>query len=192
MKAILTAALLMLCATSAASQKLGIFADAAGTQCSLPVPFPGGAVNAYLVARTEGLEVPVSSVNFRIVGLPPGWSAVVTPAADMVFHFGEAFGDGMVFVFDCLPVVSPRVLATLEITPSSSMSSVPLSLEHRIGVPPSCSDEWACTEDCVRFCGCDTFGGPCYCAETTELIINGPCTTAISHVPWGALKQRYK
>jgi len=187
------AVLLLSFATPSAGQSLGIFADTLGTNCSLQAPFPGGAVICHVVAKIDGVEFPISAAVFRIVDMPPGWIVSVMPGA-RTSAIGDVLGDGVHVVFNgCVRPVSPLVLLTLILTPTSLVTNSSVHVSHHLTSPIVCSPEAACSAACARFCGCGGFGGPCYCAETTALVINGPpCTTQISQGTWSILKRTFR
>ena len=182
--------LLLGLAATASGQTFGIYADSAGVECRLDAPYPGGTVTAYLVAGFT-TPVEVSGVSFRIVGIPTGWLARVMPTPG-ISMLGDALQDGAVLLLSCTTLVFPRVIATLELTPTTEVTNASLVLSPNATVAPMCSWEAPCPEPCPFFCECGAFGGPCYCPTTSLLTLNGPCTTAIETVPWGTAKRVYR
>src|SRR5262245_57083055 len=113
MKHLIAVLALALMPHAALAHSIGVFADPLGTDCNLVVPYPGGSVIAY-VDQTIDVRATVGANggNFRIEGLPPGWTAAVTAGPDINFVFGNPFADGVSYSYpNC--VSGTRVILVL-------------------------------------------------------------------------------
>ena len=188
----------LVAACTASGQTIGVYSDALGTNCNLTIPYPGGAVTAYVVATTNGsVANGLTGTTFRVSGLPSGWTATVIatdPDANVVI--GDVFADGVAVGYPVCTTTTAgrRVLLTLSITPSSLVENVSLTvLPHQ--------PFWACgfeTSGCIEgpcpnLCGCGDMPIPCWCVEGVPTTINGPpCVVATQRETWERVKSLYR
>lgn len=120
--------LLALLAGSAASQSIGIFGDAVGSSCKIPVT-PGGVGTAYIVLVPGGEAPQSTGVDFAVTGWP-GWAAIAAPNPISSIVLGDPLaplGCGVRFQ-SCLGP-SPIVLFTITFTaPASPPIDIPLQV----------------------------------------------------------------
>lgn len=189
-------AALVLGVSSAAAQTVGLFADPAGTDCSLEIPFPGNAVTAYLIVTIDGPATDgVLFGGFRIDGLPDGWSVTVESIDPEAVVGGDLFVEGIAFAYpDC--ATGRRILQTLSIQPTSAVENVTLAAAPH-ALAPGCGFEGGrCTEDftpCPNLCGCGELWFPCFCLTPVPSTINGgPCVVSTEASTWGWVKHLYR
>ncbi len=188
----------VLLATSTASgQSIGVYADPLGTNCNLTIPYPGGAVIAYVVGTIDGSAADgVMAAAFRVSGLPSGWtSTIVAYDHDATVAMGDVFREGVAISYpQCTTTPTRRVLLTLSIVPSSAVENVWLDVMPHAVFGGYCGFESpGCIPACPNYCGCDSMSPECYCAQGIPAVINGPsCTVATTKDFWGRVKRLYR
>jgi hypothetical protein len=171
---------------------IGLYANSDGSGCSISIP-QGSNANIYAVGMTAGSDPYggiVDSGEFRVVGLPADWFAGVVPAAGVTpWNLADLVGDGA--GFSVLPYQSGIFpLFTITIVATSDVQNVVLQVvKHVNGSPP-----FGVPQDCPWFhynCGdpCDTGGT---CVEGVPIVINGPCTVAVSQATWSTVRELYR
>jgi hypothetical protein len=179
----------------ASGHRVGIFADSQGTDCNIVVPYPGGAVVAYVVGTIDATAtLGVGAAAFRIAGLPAGWTASAAPGPGVALVLGNPFEEGAFVAYpNC--VTGSRVLVTLSITPSSAVSNGSLTiLPHTNPQAQQCGFEGSrCDDPCSQFCACNDLGFDCQCAAPLPATINGgPCLVSAAGRTWGGVKATYR
>lgn len=114
--------LILVRASGASSQMVGIYSDSLASSCNLTIPFPGPSVDMFLVFTPGSLADSMGGASFRVEGLPQGWSgqAFANPNAEHVF--GSPFESGAsIFFSSCQP--GGVVLYRLRLTPSSAVAN---------------------------------------------------------------------
>lgn len=196
MKNLLLALIVALVPVQVFGLAIGVFADPAGTDCNLAIPYPGGPITAYVVATIDG-EAPdgVVAASFRIAGLPAGWTASISsvdPAANLAL--GQPFVDGAILAYPG-SVSGDRVLMTISIHPSGLVQNGALViLPHADMFAQRCGFEGIpCGAPCPRFCSFNGFGLDCLCAEPRGSTINGnPCVVSTRGAAWSRIKELYR
>jgi hypothetical protein len=162
---------------------IGLFADPDCSSCNLTIP-PGETRTLYIKVLAGSLTW--QGAEFRITGLPEGWTAISTPnpAANLVL--GDPFGNRANIAFDEVFTGDCTLLYTTEITATSTEDNVVLQVAA--GDPPSSHEN-----DFPLLVPGDV---PCYCvyrADPGVLFINSvtECTVAIQPSTWSRVKQLY-
>ena len=176
---------------------IGVFADSAGTDCNLVIPYPGGSVTAYIVGTVDAdASTCVGACSFKIQGLPEGWTASVSALGSNVSSaIGNVFADGIRMFFPDSCYIRTRTLLVLSITPSSAVEDASVALApHTDPAMRLCGwDSRSCGEPCPLFCVYNWFGYDCRCADHRLTTINGPpCVTGVRQSTWGELKKIYR
>jgi hypothetical protein len=84
---------------SVGTGSIGIYFDDHGTKCSGAVPLGAPAV-IYIVAHLEGISTcGLSGAEFRVDGLPQGWTALPQPASGAPITIGNPFQGGANIAF---------------------------------------------------------------------------------------------
>jgi hypothetical protein len=194
MKLLPTMLLMLFLATVAHGQTIGVFADSAGTNCSLEFPSLGFPVTVYVVGTLVGPASPgATSAILRIEGLPDGWTVDVTAAPSAVVAVGNPFDEGITLAYSSCLTNERLTLMTIDITPNSVVEEAELSVLTHSERPRGCGFEGEDCGPCARFCGCGSLFIPCYCARGITSIINGgSCAVALSDKTWGHLKRIYR
>jgi hypothetical protein len=160
---------------------IGVYADSSGTNCNLEIPFPGDPVRTFVVASLEGIiaDGVVLSV-FRIAGLPEGWTSEVI-STPLGMWAGDPFAEGVHIGYSTCMEDPSIVLMQVEITPTSSVQDVTLS------VAPHRDDTGRCH---ISTCGlCPKFGSSAEFVGIPESIApalarpQGPALWAAPHPP---------
>jgi hypothetical protein len=183
------AVLLQACSTSAAS--IGIFSTADCSSCNLSIE-RGATDTLYVRALTEGVTVgDMSGAEFRIEGLPAGWSVTVIPNPLVVVTIGDPFGDGIDLAFAVDPHGTCVDLFKVVIRAWSSEivhDGVLRVVVHRHPAYP-----WSTCPGFFIDCGqpCDYFD--LYCTGGGSLFINSSrsCTVAVRPSAWSDVKRLY-
>ncbi len=197
MKHVILGLMVVLWSSAVLGHGIGVFADSAGTDCNLVIPYPGGAATAYVVGTVDS-DGPtcVGSCSFKIQGLPEGWSASVSALGSTVSSVtGNVFGDGIRMFFPDSCYIPTRILLVLSITPSSAVEGATVAIApHTDPAMRLCGwDSPSCGEPCPLFCVYDWFGYDCLCANHRLTTINGPpCVTHTPHSTWGEVKSIYR
>ena len=160
----LLATVVALLASRAHSMNIGVFADAAGTDCSLAVPYPGNPTHVFVVVTLDDIAPDgIALGSFRIVGMPEDWTTEVisTPGASVAI--GDVLQRGGFLAYSVCMGSAPQVLMELAITPTSAAENVAITVDSNLDDDGNCFLN-SCGP-CPRFCGCA--GVPaCYCAST--------------------------
>ena len=185
----------MLCALlgTGIAAEVGLYADDQCTSCRLEVG-PGESDEFFVRFITDGLpdQQFMTSAGFRIVGLPPGWTAVATPHPDAPVALGSVFGSGANIAFSSARDQSCSLLYAVRLeAPAAAEVTEGFVLEVRSPDPPSIP-ELECPWISVA-CAL----GPCdivYCVEGGRLFVNTPgdCTVDAESEPWSFIKALFR
>lgn len=178
---------LLLLPTSASASAIGIFAtpDCQGTCATVP---SGGTLSVFVRADVPGGPGGnMTGAEFRVAGLPAGWSASATPAAELNLVLGSPVGDGVGVAF-AHAVHGPCVsLFRVDIQVTSEASDVVLAVvAHTAPSNPS----FACPVVMIDCASCL----PRTCATGGEFVINptNGCTVNLERRTWSVLKQVFR
>jgi hypothetical protein len=187
--AVKTACLLLIALQAATvhAASIGLFSDPGCGSCNLVIPAPGASATLYV--KAVGVSVGefcggLDGAEFRVVGLPQGWSAVSTPSPAALASVGDPFGDGVGMGFfpplagDCI------LLFTVVITGDTSPALLQV-VRHAHPSNPS----WPCPN--LRP------GDPCggrICVGGGSLLVNSgtSCTVGVGSSIWSQVKRLYK
>jgi hypothetical protein len=181
----------VLAASTCLAGSIGIYSEPDGTGCSVTIP-QGGSATVYVVGHTSASDPfggGIDSGECRIVGLPAGWTTLVThnPAVSVVL--GDLFGDGAIFGWaaaqsDAIPMFSVQLAAT------SQVSNVVLQVVKHVhpsppfGYPTTCPwFHYSCDAPC------DVSG---FCVDGVDLVINGVCRVGIEPASWSGMRRLYQ
>ena len=186
-------AMVVLGTTAATSSTIGLFFEPGCSKCSTTLA-PGAETTLYINAvRDWDAEFPLVYAEFRVVGLPAGWSATCTPNPEAFFVIGDPFGVGIRISFvnntllgECINLVTCNVAAT------SVATDVYLTVVHHQTEP----NGWCYPPAPVITCEPGRGGPPecvlCIRAES-QAIINGPeCSVAVQPNHWSGVKSLYR
>jgi hypothetical protein len=171
--------------TAAHAASIGLFADQDCGSCNLVIPAPGGSATLYIKAvdvwdfcqGTDGAE-------FRVVGLPNGWSAVSTPSPSGANSIGDPFGDGVNMAF--FPALRGNCISLFTVVLIGDATPATLRVERH--AHPS-NPNYACPN--LRP------GEPCggrICVGGGALFVNSDaaCTVGVDPSSWAQVKELYK
>ena len=137
----------VVCPQSTDAQLVGIYADSAGTNCNLSVPFPGAPVDVYVVFTPGVMAGGLGGASFWIDHIPDGWTEEAFPHPDASWTWGSPFGwEGAQITFSSCQH-GTVVLYRVRLTPSSAVMNH--ALELREGPNPAgvlCPRTFACPE----------------------------------------------
>ena len=191
MKNIAVTITVALWASAAFGTSIGLFSTPDCSSCSLKV-LSGNAATLYVRASTNGLPTneSLTTANFKIVGLPQGWFAFLTPNPE-TFTTGDPFGAiGATITFrsdsqrgTCIDLGSATLIAT---------SPVQDWVLRVTGSTPPPNPRFPCPL-IVVICSdraCDTI----YCAEGGELLVNAntDCNVGVEMKSWGEVRNLYR
>lgn len=109
---------------------IGVYFDAAGTQCSRSVT-PFGVFDLYVIAKTSGItDCGFTGAEFRILGLPSGWYASVAEAPAVVY-FGEPFAGGVNVAFPTCQQSGNVLFYRFSVLPTTAASDLVLQVTGR-------------------------------------------------------------
>jgi hypothetical protein len=177
---------LILAVPCAEGASIGLFGSSDCSVCNATVPV--GIPTQIFIAADNTDTYPLSGVEFRITGLPPGWTALATRAPTVQLVFGDPFsaeGSSVSFYLSqtgtCIPVFS------LLITANSVATDVRLRVEKRN--PPS-NPSFQCPSANVDCPACFTR----VCVSGGEMLLNSeiPCSVSVSQEAWSHVKQLYR
>jgi hypothetical protein len=181
----------LLASRAAAEARIGVYFDAAGTQCMGTIE-AGHAATVYIVAKVGPGEDLPAGAEFRFVGLPSAWTAFPVPNPGG-FSLGDPFAQGG-SIGGAWPCEAPGagttlVLYTVLIVASEAVNDVRLELLARN--PPS-NPNFPCA--LVVLC---PFPFDKRCVETDPCFVNvttpGPCaTTAAVPATWTAVRSFFR
>ncbi len=183
----LTSLLLQVSVAQAGS--IGVYSSADCTGSSSSVE-QGQSLTLYVMANTEPGESgrpAIDSAEYRISGLPPAWTASVTPGPHVSVSIGNPFADGVVLAFDS-EYTGCLLLHTLTINATTGVENVLLSVTRPVvshapfGYPTDCP--W------LHYpCGapCDTSGS---CATIANQTINS--TVSAQPTSWSAVRAIFR
>jgi len=178
-----TLALIAMCSTSTVAQTIGVYSDQECSTC--PLSLDEGETTVFYVAAVPTDPFGFSAAEFRVLGLPDGWTYTLTPNPSATLVLGDPLGPGTGIGFPA-GQNGCTVLFSVEITASSQESDVLLEVAaHATPANANLNCAWidvACSP-------CDIF----ICVDTSPLWINGgdSCAVSVEHSTWGKVKQRY-
>lgn len=172
---------------------IGVYFDAAGTQCQGTI-HPGAPGMVYILAKPTGATAEgVSGVEFKFTGLPRSWR--VFPVANPeLLMLGDPFGAGVVAGLPCqAPQGGVVLLYSVLVLADAEESDVEFSIDMR---DPPLNREFKCP----LLLGCDSFFTK-YCVSSQSCTINAsrtagrPCAknpTSVSQKTWTGVKELYR
>jgi hypothetical protein len=180
---------LLLLAQVALAGSIGIYSspDCGGGASTVAV---GGSLTLYVMANTEPGEIWGSAIDkaeYRITGLPAGWSATAAPGPQVAVSIGDPFGEGVLLAFvdsysGCLLLHTIVIQATTGVENDSLAIIRPVVPHAPFGQPLDCP--W------MHYpCGasCDSFGS---CATPVAHVINP--TVGVTPESWSAVRLLYR
>ncbi len=188
---LVTAGLLAGSALALSDRTLGVYFDAAGTQCNGRV-VPGTPAIVYILAHLDAGAPGINGFEFSFQGVPAGWSVFPVPNPDML-AIGNPFDAGVTGAFATCqrPDNGIVTLYTVAVLAQAEESDVNFIIYRRN--PPSnpyfeCPVVLNCdapvfTAVCVQGVACSVNPGrPRICAYPT----------AIAPATWSGVKQFYR
>jgi hypothetical protein len=178
-------ALVTVSARVATALTIGLYSDLACSSCNLDLP-PGGFGTLYVAVSNDQLPFGPSGAEFRITGLPPGWSATATPNPALQTVSGNPMQNGAYVRFPtgvglaCVRLYSVQIgvpmlggQARLIVGPHL------VPLDPRFSCPVVDLDMISST---VR-----------QCAGGGQLLVNSPlaCTVGVEPGTWSAVKRLF-
>lgn len=162
---------------------LALFGDIECSVCNVDVPV-GHSGDVYVVARSFEPQG-ILGAEFRIVGLPVGWTHASTPNPTALVALGDPFGPGAIIAFDQAQTGLCILLYHVSLTATSAAENVSLSVApHTTPTNPSFS--------CPRItCNCSPVF-PIVCVSGQGMTINGSCTVGVQEQTWSSLKALYE
>lgn len=190
---IAVAVAIALVAGPVSAQSIGVFSDPAGNSCEFSAAV-GQSFTLYILATLGGgASGGMTGAEFRVAGIPAGWttSEVANPAAGIVF--GDPMGAGTNITFPtCQTGTGGKVLLfTVTVNPSTVVSDVILKVEMHT-TPSNASFQCPL----VTLCDPPAFTKLCVCGG--QGVINGTIQNCGCGDPspteattWGHLKSLY-
>lgn len=177
---------ILLLAGAAQAASIGIFSDSNCSSCNLPLS-PGATGRLYINAQVDDLQPNApNGAEFRIVGLPAGWTAQSTPNPAAFLVLGDPFGAGANISFFSGQPGACVNLFVVDVTATSGVSDVVLSVTaHQ---DPSNSGF-----QCPRLSMDWTPVFPLICVDGGIAFINSgqDCAVSTQRSTWTALKRLY-
>lgn len=166
------------------SESIGLFSDSNCSSCNLSIPI--GETKTFYVSGPISPTAPLQSyeyVEFRIEGLPAGWTYQVQPTAAVGLVIGNPLGDG---VNASISVTSNcTTFFEVEVTATTQETGQFLTVEHHES-PASpgfnCPNYTLCTP-------CDILR--CVAGGTLQINSGETCHVGISQSTWGSVKALY-
>jgi hypothetical protein len=183
-RALVCSTLVGLTVTNALAASIGLFSTPDCASCNLTIP-PGETRTLYIAVVSGSLLW--SGAEFRVAGLPEGWTATSTPNPARSFTLGDPFGSRANIGFWHVQSGDCTLLYTVQVTATSSRSDVVLQVAA--GDPPSNPvHSYPLLVPDPDF--------PCYCvypADAGAMFINSAieCTVAVELSTWSRVKQLY-
>jgi hypothetical protein len=179
--------LIALCAATANAASIGLFSDRDCGSCNLVIPTPGGSATLYVQAvGISGSEFcgGLTGAEFRVVGLPVGWSAVSTPSPLVIVSIGDPFGAGS--NLGVYPPVSGGCIAFFSVVLTGDTRETVLHVERHAN---PANPNYQCPN--VQP------GDPCdgrICVDGGTLFVNSAssCTVGVTRHSWERVKGLYK
>lgn len=173
---------------------IGLFNDAECASCNLTIA-NGGSAQLYLrftdISGLPSFVTGFSGAEFRVEGLPVGWSAVVTPNPLSNLVIGDPFsGSGVVIGFPAGIQETCIDLFSVVITATTAESDVVLNVQaHNPPTHPQGDDCPSMYPSCDGVC---PFTPP-LCVGGGQLFINSPtdCNVAVRESTWAEIKELY-
>jgi hypothetical protein len=188
----LVAAALLACGSPALAERtLGVYFDAAGTQCNGTI-LPGTPGTVYIFAKLESWDPGIHGAEFRFSGLPSTWDAYAEANPEML-AIGDPFANGVTAALgSCAQFAAGVVtLYTVLVLASAPESDVWFTIESRY--PPS-NPGFRCP--LVVNCDAPVYSTTCvegrYCTVNAARPERCPGTTAIERSSWSAVKAFYR
>jgi hypothetical protein len=183
------ALLVLLIATQAAAAQpsIGLFSDDDCGSCNLNFSGPGATATLYIKAvgiAPGDLCGGLTGAEFRVVGLPSGWSAVSTPTPIADVTIGDPFGAGANIGF--LPSVPGTCITLFTVVVTGDTQPATLRVERHSQVSNP-------NFQCPILRGAD----PCfttYCVTGGTVLVNAglPCAVGVDRSHWTDVKELYK
>jgi hypothetical protein len=182
--------ILALWATAAPAAHISI---AAGPECYEwsweMVMVPPGPYALHVKAWIDGAITGITGAEFRITGLPAGWTAFATPAPDASTSLGDPLdGSGANIAFATCQTSTCRVLDSILVFPTTVVGETFLSIRPR--TPPTNP-----AFNCPRFVLCDAPVYSSLCVPGGVFCINvtsGRCQIGMESTAWSAVKAFYR
>ncbi len=178
-------------ASAYTDRTIGVYFDAAGTQCQGTIP-AGTVGTVYVLARLDPGAAGFAGFEFRFIGVPSSWTVYPVPNPD-VLGMGDPFAAGVVGAFrSCqLPDTGILRLYTVMVLAGADEADVTFDIERR--EPPSNPGFL-----CPVLVNCDTPIYTATCVEGTWCTVNAsrvrPCAypSDVAPASWSAVKQFYR
>ncbi len=177
-------------AAGATDARIGVYFDAAGTQCSGTIR-PGAPNTIYILAKAAAGDR-VSGAEFRFAGLPASWSVYPVPNPAVIsignpFTIGVNIASGLQCNAGGAQVF---LLYTVLVLAADNVDDVRFELVQR-DVPSNPSFH------CPLITGCDVPFYTMHCVRTDPCFVNAvkqtPCkTTGVETVSWSAVRGLYR
>lgn len=167
---------------------IGLFADPNCNSCNLNIPQSGTGV-AYVAAVLEpGHYIcNVGMAEFRVEGMPVGWTVAATPSASANVVIGDPMTQGVVMAFFSPPSGSCVVLYSLLLTPLGVADMATLRVtQHVTPTNPA--------QACPRLNSNGCFPDHPVCVEGGTMFVNSPvpCTVGVALSTWSTVKGLYE
>jgi hypothetical protein len=169
---------------------LGVYFDAAATQCSGTI-LPNQPDTVYVVAQANGVTATsgLAGAEFRFTGIPESWATYPVANPEM-FTIGNPFGDGVSTAFPC-PEGDSYVLYSVLVIASAVEENLQFELRNR--EPPTNPNF-----DCPLLVICDSPFFTLICVETVPCFVNSSAPrkcefpVAVSGSTWSGVKSLFR
>ncbi|UCE02239.1 MAG: hypothetical protein JSW67_13455 [Candidatus Latescibacterota bacterium] len=169
---------------------LGVYFDAAGTQCSGTI-LPDQPGTVYVVAQANGVTATegFAGAEFRFTGIPESW-ATYPVANPEILAIGNPFGDGVATAFPC-PESDTYVLYSVLVIASAVEEDLQFELRNR--EPPTNPNF-----DCPLLMLCNNPIFTLICVETVPCFVNAATArkcefpVAVSPSTWSGVKSLFR
>jgi len=168
---------------------VGLFSNQRCTSCNLNIR-PGATQGTFFVCAvgTSSAEFcgGFYSLEFRIGGIPLGWTATAVPSAASRLALGDPFGESCTIAFDPPQAEECALLYTVTIEPSSPGARA--TVRARAPLFPANPDF-----DCIRAVSACR-GNVGICVDGSALLINSDatCSVAVEPTSWAQVKALYE
>jgi hypothetical protein len=174
-------------ATQANAASIGLFSTSDCGSCNLTIPV-GISANVYVSAVMDDLyPFSLTAAEFRVTGLPIGWSVMATPNANANVVLGNPLDGGVSIGFPSPQLGGCVVLYTLVVTANVPASNVVLRVTEK--EPPS-SPIRRCPVIWINCVNCQTG----VCVDGGEVFINAneSCTVGVARRAWSAVRVLFR
>ena len=184
----LLSTVILILTLDAQASSIGVYFDAAGTDCDTQVqPFVG--FNTYILANlyADAAASGLTGAEFRVTGVDPAWFSTISGNPAAPIQFGNPLQTGCNIAFSQCQTGTGQVvllytvsIITLAPVPATTLRVLPRS-------PPS-NSRFPCP--LVTLCDAPAFS--ILCVSGGEAFINGgTCAVSVSRTTWTAMKSLY-